>query len=91
MDTDVQSRRLIFNDFRLVTAEILYHMPDHPHVLQSYLWQDYDELPRFPILGKFLRFWTRELDGPLHSVTVSAKNLIQPARFEARDVEILIH
>ena len=91
MEQDVQSRRLIFKDFRLVTAEILYHLPDHPHLLQSYIWQDYDALPRLPVLGKFLDFWTRELDGPLHSVTVSAQHLIRPATFAARDVEILIH
>ena len=28
--------------YRLTTAEILYHMPDHPGLLQSYVWQDLD-------------------------------------------------
>ena len=26
---------------RLTTAEILYHLPDHPELLQIYLWQDH--------------------------------------------------
>ena len=26
-------------DWRVTTAEVLYHMPDHPHVLQTFLWQ----------------------------------------------------
>ena len=26
-------------DWRLTTAEILYHLPDHPAVLQTFIWQ----------------------------------------------------
>jgi uncharacterized protein Usg len=34
--------------FSLTTAEILYRLPDHPRLLQSYIWQDYDLAPSFP-------------------------------------------
>ena len=61
--------------YRVTTAEILYHRPDHPALLQSYIWQEYDLAPRFPVLNKFLRFWKSELDGKLHSVWVSAAGL----------------
>jgi uncharacterized protein Usg len=54
--------------YRLTTAEILYHLPDHPHLLQSYIWQEFDLAPDFPVLRKFLDFWSRSLDGKLHSV-----------------------
>ena len=40
--------------YGLTTAEILYRMPDHPSLLQSYVWQDYDLFPEFPTLRKFL-------------------------------------
>ena len=48
-------------DFRAQLAgfsltEILYRMPDHPSLLQTYVWQDYDVHPRFPRLKKFLDF-----------------------------------
>ncbi|WP_257815539.1 usg protein [Phenylobacterium sp. J367] len=43
--------------YGLTTAEILYRMPDHPALLQSYIWQDYDLFPEFPVLKKFLDFW----------------------------------
>ncbi len=62
--------------YRLTTAEILYHLPDHPTLLQSYLWQEYDLAPRFPILGKFLNFWKLNLDGKLHSVRVASCALV---------------
>ena len=58
--------------YRLTTAEILYHMPDQPSLLQSFIWQDYDLLPHYPRLTEFLDFWRRNLDGPLHSVRVAA-------------------
>ena len=62
--------------FGLTTANILYRMPDHPAVLQSYVWQAYDLEPLFPELRKFLDFWKRELEGPLHSVQVAHRRLI---------------
>ena len=64
------------NRYRLTTAEILYRLPDHPSLLQSYTWQDYDLTPEFPILRKFLEFWDRSLDGKVHSVTVASTGLI---------------
>lgn len=65
--------------YRLATAEILYHFPDHPDLLQSYVWQDYDIAPKYPVLSRFLDFWTRELEGPIHSVRLAGKRLIAAA------------
>ena len=70
----------MLEDYRLTTAEILYHLPDHPALLQSYLWQEYDLAPQFPELQKFLQFWERELDGRLHSVTVASCEIIKPSQ-----------
>jgi uncharacterized protein Usg len=61
----------LLDDFRLTTAEILYHLPDHPHLLQAYVWQDYDHIPDYPKLHHFLEFWRTSLDGSLHSVRVT--------------------
>ncbi|WP_088676108.1 aspartate-semialdehyde dehydrogenase [Rhizobium sp. R339] len=54
--------------YGLTTAQILYHLPDHPAILQTYVWQDYDLAPDFPEMRGFLKFWQEKLDGPLHSV-----------------------
>ena len=67
------------NGWRLTTAEILYHLPDHPGVLQTFVWQELDLAPRFPALHRFLDFWAREIEGPLHSVRVGSKLVIGPA------------
>jgi uncharacterized protein Usg len=62
--------------YRLTTAEIIYHMPDHPGVLQSFVWQNFDIAPDFPVLQKFLRFWTINIEGKLHSVKVASAPLV---------------
>jgi uncharacterized protein Usg len=62
--------------YRLTTAEILYHMPDTPSLLQSFIWQELDLAPEYPVLAKFLRFWETSLDGKLHSVRVAARGVI---------------
>ncbi len=77
--------------YGLTTASILYRMPDHPSFLQTYIWQEYDLAPKFPILHEFLDFWQRELAGPLFSVTVTHSRLIRPAEFRAVEGEISIH
>ena len=64
--------------FSLTTAEILYRLPDHPSLLQTYLWQEYDEHPRFPRLKQFLAFWEANLDGKLFHVRIAHTKLIGP-------------
>jgi uncharacterized protein Usg len=82
---------LQLQDYRLTTAEILYHLPDHPSLLQSYLWQEYDLAPDFPELHRFLGFWTREIEGRLHSVRVASKKLITPDDIRVTRHEFLIN
>jgi uncharacterized protein Usg len=65
--------------YSLTTAEILYRMPDHPTLIQSFVWQDYDLHPLFPKLRKFLDFWSRNLDGKLFKVRVAHTLLIRPS------------
>jgi uncharacterized protein Usg len=97
-DNDKESPSMVSTAFMrqldgygLATATILYRMPDHKHVLQTYIWQEYDLAPRFPVLLQFLDFWTRELEGPLHSVTVAHSRLIKPAEIKAVDGVLTLH
>ena len=57
-------------------------------MLQTYVWQDYDLCPKFPVLNRFLGFWLEKLEGPLHSVTVAHSRLIKPAEIRARERRI---
>jgi uncharacterized protein Usg len=78
-------------DYRITTAEILYRMPDHPAFLQTYLWQDLDVAPEFPVLKKFLDFWERNLDGKLFKVRVAHSELIKPAEFRLNASLMTLH
>ncbi len=72
---------LLIRDYRLTTAEILYHLPDHPSLLQTYVWQNYDIAPRFPRLTRFLEFWETSLDGRLHSVKIASSKVVAPNQY----------
>jgi uncharacterized protein Usg len=77
--------------YRLTTAEIFYRLPDHPAVLQSFIWQELDLAPKFPVLNKFLRFWETSIEGRLHSVRVAARGLIADAELKALGGEFRLH
>ena len=77
--------------YSLATAEIYYRMPDAQDILQTFVWQQYDLAPRFPELRRFLDFWSRELDGPIHSVRLAHASLVRPAEFRFPEMELTIH
>ncbi|NPD14925.1 protein usg [Xinfangfangia sp. D13-10-4-6] len=83
--------RMQLEGYGLTTAEIHYRMPDHPGILQTYIWQEYDLAPEFPELRGFLEFWKAKLHGPLHSVRVAHQHLIRPSEWKAVDGIISIH
>ena len=87
----MRNLELSLRGYRLTTAEILYHLPDHPAVLQSYIWQELDIAPKFPVLNKFLRFWETRIDGRLHSVRVAARGLISDAELKMAAGEFTLH
>jgi uncharacterized protein Usg len=62
---------LMLKGYGLTTAEFFYRMPDHIHVLNSFVWQDYDIAPDHPRLFKFIEYWQTKIEGPLHSVRFS--------------------
>jgi uncharacterized protein Usg len=82
---------MMLKGWRLTTAEILYRLPDHRSVLQTFIWQDYDLAPRFPRLLRFLDFWTHNLDGPLAAVRVAHHPLIGAAELRLVGSEWRLH
>jgi uncharacterized protein Usg len=83
--------RLRLCNYRLTTAEILYHLPDHPSVLQSFVWQNMDIAPEFPNLQKFLEFWTGNIEGKLHSVKVASTALVTQAELRHANASFSLH
>ncbi|MGB8841860.1 MAG: Usg family protein [Aliidongia sp.] len=77
--------------YRLTTAEILYRLPDFPHLLQSYIWQNLDLAPEFPVLHRFLDFWQRQLDGKVHSVRVGSISIVGANELRHAQAEFRLH
>jgi uncharacterized protein Usg len=88
---NVSEFQKMLDGYRLVTAEILYRMPDHPGLVQTFIWQEYDLEPRYPALTKFLDFWERNLDGALHSIRFATKRVISPSEFPYANYMATLH
>ena len=93
MNRELDFRTVFLSDtaagYGLATANILYRLPEHPTLLQSFVWQFYDVAPDYPRLIKFLDFWVAEIEGAIHSVEVAHRQLVtaaevRHARFEGR-------
>lgn len=82
---------LQLQSYRLTTAEILYHLPDHPSLLQSFIWQQLDKAPEFPVLRRFLDFWIHNIEGRLHSVKIAQAPLITPGQLRYATVSLSLH
>ena len=81
----------LIDGYRLTTAEILYRLPDYPHLLQSFIWQELDIAPRFPVLRRFLDFWSGSLEGRLYSVKVSQAPPLVPTRLSHAQISLSLH
>lgn len=88
---NISETELMLQGYGLTTATFLYHMPDHPHLLQTFIWQQYDLAPKFPALYRFIDFWREKLDGPLHSVRYTHRRLIAPNEWRNVNGEFVLH
>lgn len=83
--------KLLMRGYRLTTAEILYHLPDYPELLQSFVWQQLDLAPRYPVLTRFLDFWEKNIDGRLHSVRVGVTGILSARDYTYARGEFSLH
>jgi len=88
---DRTETELMLKGYGLTTAEFTYRMPDYRHVLNSYIWQDYDLAPDYPRLNGFIEFWRSSIDGPLHSVRFVHRRLIAPGEWRRVAGEFTVH
>jgi uncharacterized protein Usg len=82
--------QLQLEGWRLTTTEVLYYMPDHPKLIQSFVWQTLDLAPRYPRLRKFLDFWKAEIDAVIHSVRMATGEELAPSRMRmAKELAVI--
>ncbi|MGE3142308.1 MAG: Usg family protein [Hyphomonadaceae bacterium] len=64
--------------WRLARAEVIYYLPDHPSLLQSFIWQTLDIAPNYPRIRQFLDYWKREIEAVIHSVRLATGEELAP-------------
>ena len=82
---------LMLKGYGLTTAEFFYRMPDYTHVLNTFVWQDYDIAPDHPRLLKFIDFWKAEIEGPLHSVRFTHRKMMSCGEWRHVTGEFTLH
>jgi uncharacterized protein Usg len=90
LNTSTHFRRQVEDGYRLTTAEILYHMPDHPALLQSFIWQELDLRPKFPVLRRFLTYWQEKLEGKLYQVRVAIVDHVTCSEWDVISEELRV-
>lgn len=76
---------------QLTSVEILYQTPGRPHLIQSFLWQDYDVAPEFPRLRRFLRFWAARFEVTVHSIHLVAQEEPSPEDSHYMGYSLVVH
>ena len=70
---------------RLVTCQVFYYMPMHRSLIQEFVFQDYDNIPEFPRMNRFIDFWRREIDAVIQEVILSEADAFNSKKFKRID------
>lgn len=81
--------KMIRQDHRLVTVDILYWMPDHQNILQEFWWQTMDNVPKLPRIHRFLDYWQKNIDAKINEIKVAHCDPLSPTEY--RSVEDISH
>lgn len=57
-----------------VLLQVIYFMPQHPLLLQEFLWGYNDCIPNLDRTHKFLIYWKNNIDAVINSITISVAN-----------------
>lgn len=90
-DTLGAALELHFKGYQLATAEILYYMPDHPSLLQSFIWQQIDLVPGYPALTRFMDFWRENIEARLHSIKVASTKILEASTYQTMQAPFRLH
>ena len=55
----------------LVLVNVNYFLPDYINLVQEFIWQTEDYVPKLPRVHKFLNYWHKEIDAVINEVSIS--------------------
>ena len=89
--TQMSETELMLRGYGLTTAQLYYRMPDYQHVLNTFVWQEYDLAPDHPKLFEFIEFWQDSIEGPLHSVQYTHRKMLASGEYRNLVGEFTLH
>ena len=60
----------IIEKWTLASVQVVYYIPNFPHIVNEFMWQTDDQRPDFPRIERFLNYWDRYIDGPIKEVYI---------------------
>ena len=60
----------IIEKWTVASVQVIYYIPDFPHIVNEFMWQTDDQRPDFPRIDRFLNYWDRYIDGPIKEVYI---------------------
>ena len=60
----------IIEQWTLASVQVVYYIPNFPHIVNEFMWQTDDQRPDFPRIERFLNYWDRYIDGPIKEVYI---------------------
>jgi uncharacterized protein Usg len=64
----------LFDTDRLVTIQVIYYMPDYKNIVNEFVWQTHDVLPKYPRSMKFIHYWYSDIDAVIKEAYLSHTN-----------------
>ena len=46
----------------LATVQVIYYLPDYTDIVNEFVWQTEDQIPKFPRITAFLDYWDKNID-----------------------------
>lgn len=62
----MENKNIVLEQLTLI--QIYYYMPDYPSVINEFVWQTVDLYPCFPRMGRFLRFWSENIEAKINEI-----------------------
>jgi uncharacterized protein Usg len=57
-------------NYRLVTVDILYYLPEYENMLQQFIWQTNDRVPELTRVYRFLNYWNEYIEAETKEVRI---------------------
>lgn len=76
---------LILKQTQLITVDIFYFMPDHPSLVQEFMWQTEDVAPELKRVHRFLNHWKNNIDAVIQEIILCGANYNTSRSFRSID------